>query len=112
MSGGNTALFRSPAPGRQTLARAVRTALGAAPCAGGRTGLDRRDGAGPGAALHAAELLDESAQGGRHVQVPIPINFPPGPAVLTTVLEYRCNALQDVLRPIGMELNMAFEVLS
>src|SRR5574343_199813 len=47
-----------------------------------------------------------------NLQIPIPINFPPGPAVLTTVLEYRCNALQDVLRPINVELNMPFEVLS
>ena len=59
----------------------------------------------------ALRNMDALAPGELNLQVPIPINFPPGPAVLTTVLEYRCNALQYVLRPIGVELNMAFEVL-
>ena len=59
----------------------------------------------------ALRSIDALAPGELNMQVPIPINFPPGPAVLTSVLEYRCNALQDVLRPIGVELNMAFEVL-
>ena len=59
----------------------------------------------------ALRNMDALAPGELNLQVPIPINFPAGPAVLTTVLEYRCNALQDVLRPIGLELNMAFEVL-
>ena len=59
----------------------------------------------------ALRNMDALAPNELNLQVPIPINFPPGPAVLTTVLEYRCNALQDVLRPIGVELNMAFEVL-
>ena len=60
----------------------------------------------------ALRSIDALAPGELNMQVPIPINFPPGPAVLTSVLEYRCNALQDVLRPINVELNMPFEVLS
>lgn len=59
----------------------------------------------------ALRAMDALAPNELNLQVPIPINFPPGPAVLTTVLEYRCNALQAVFRPIGVELNMAFEVL-
>ena len=55
--------------------------------------------------------MDALAPGELNVQVPVPVYFPPGPARLTTVLEYHCNALQDVVRPIGVELNMVFEVL-
>lgn len=60
----------------------------------------------------ALRNMDALAPGELNLQIPIPTNFPPGPAMLATVLEYRCNPLQDVLRPIGVELNMAFEVLS
>lgn len=59
----------------------------------------------------ALRNMDALAPGELNLQVPIPSIFPPGPATLTTVLEYRCNPLQDLLRPISVELNMAFEVL-
>lgn len=42
----------------------------------------------------ALRNMDALAPGELNLQVPIPINFPAGPAALTTVLEYRCNALQ------------------
>lgn len=59
----------------------------------------------------ALRNMDALAPGELNLQVPIPINFPAGPAVLTTVLEYRCNPLQDVVRPIPVEMNIPFEVL-
>ena len=55
--------------------------------------------------------MDAQAPGQLNLQVQIPLSFPPGPGRLTTILEYRCNALQDVLRPIGVEMNIPFEVL-
>lgn len=59
----------------------------------------------------ALRSMDALAPGQLNVQVAIPINFPPGPATMNTVLEYRCNALQDILRPIGVEMVIPFEVL-
>ena len=58
----------------------------------------------------ALRNMDALAPNELNLQVPIPATFPPGAATLTTVLEYRCNPLQDVLRPINVELNMPFEV--
>lgn len=56
--------------------------------------------------------MDAEAPGELNLHVQIPLSFPPGPGRLTTILEYRCNALQDVLRPIGVEMTVPFEVLS
>lgn len=55
--------------------------------------------------------MDAMAPGELNVQMLVPANFPPGPASMTTVLEYRCNPLQDVARPIPVEMNIPFEVL-
>ena len=60
----------------------------------------------------ALRNMDAMAPGQLNLQVPIPPAFPPGPASLTTVLEYRCNPLQDVLRPINVEMAIPFEVVS
>ena len=35
----------------------------------------------------------------------------PGPAKMVTVLRYRCNPMQDLLRPIGVQMTIPFEVL-
>ena len=59
----------------------------------------------------ALRNMDALAPGQLNLQVPIPTYFPPGPATLTTVLEYRCNLLQDIFRPINVEMNISFEVL-
>lgn len=58
----------------------------------------------------ALRNMDALAPGELNLQAPIPINFPPGPASMTTVLEYRCNPLQDVSSPIPVEMNIPFEV--
>jgi len=55
--------------------------------------------------------MDSAAPGELNLLVPVPLSFPPGPGKLTTMLEYRCNPLQDVVRPIGLEMNIPFEVL-
>lgn len=55
--------------------------------------------------------MDALAPGELNVQLPVPINFPAGPAIMTTIFEYRCNPLQDLFRPIGVEMNIPFEVL-
>lgn len=55
--------------------------------------------------------MDALAPGQLNVQAAIPINFPPGPATFNTVLEYRCNPLQDLVRPIGVEMVIPFEVV-
>ena len=55
--------------------------------------------------------MDALAPGELNVQLPVPIDFPAGPANMTTILEYRCNPLQDLFRPIGVEMNIPFEVL-
>lgn len=60
----------------------------------------------------ALREMDASAPGELNLLVPIPAYFPPGQARLSTISEYRCNALQDVLRPINVEMNMWFEVRS
>lgn len=73
----------------------------------------RHEGGGPQVMTpRALRNMDAMAPGELNVQMTIPVGFPPGPAVMTTVLEYRCNALQDVLRPIGVEMQIPFEVLS
>ena len=59
----------------------------------------------------ALRSMDALTPGQHNVQVAIPINFPPGPATFNTVLEYRCNPLQDLMRPIGVEMAIPFEVL-
>lgn len=59
----------------------------------------------------ALREMNASAPGELNLLVPIPTYFPPGQARLSTILEYRCNALQDVLRPINVEMNIWFEVL-
>lgn len=55
--------------------------------------------------------MDAEAPGELNIQVPVPLAFPAGPAKLTTILEYRCNALQDLVRPIPFEMHIPFEVL-
>lgn len=55
--------------------------------------------------------MDAEAPGELNLQVHIPLNFPVGAGKLTTILEYRCNALQDLIRPIGLEMNIPFEVI-
>ena len=55
--------------------------------------------------------MDAEAPGELNLQVPIPVAFPPGKAKLTTILEYRCNLLQDLVRPIPVEMHIHFEVL-
>lgn len=60
----------------------------------------------------AIRNMDAMAPGELNVQMLVPANFPPGPASMTTVLEYRCNPLQDVARPIPVEMNIPFEVLT
>jgi hypothetical protein len=59
----------------------------------------------------ALRNMDALAPGELNLQVPIPLSFPPGPATLTTVLEYRCNPLQDIARPIPVEMSVPFEVV-
>ena len=59
----------------------------------------------------AIRNMDAMAPGELNVQMLVPANFPPGPGSMTTVLEYRCNPLQDVARPIPVEMNIPFEVL-
>mgnify|MGYP003510480865 CR=1 FL=1 len=59
----------------------------------------------------AIRNMDAMAPGELNVQMLVPANFPPGPGSMTTVLEYRCNPLQYVARPIPVEMNIPFEVL-
>ena len=59
----------------------------------------------------AIRNMDAMAPGELNVQMLVPANFPPGPGSMTTVLEYSCNPLQDVARPIPVEMNIPFEVL-
>jgi hypothetical protein len=44
-------------------------------------------------------------------QMQVPLSFPPGPARMVTVLQYRCNPIQDLFRPIGVQMTIPFEVL-
>jgi hypothetical protein len=59
----------------------------------------------------AIRNMDAMAPDELNVQMLVPANFPPGPGSMTTVLEYRCNPLQHVVRPIPVEMNIPFEVL-
>ncbi len=59
----------------------------------------------------AIRNMDAMAPGELNEQMLVPANFPPGPGSMTTVLEYRCNPLQYVARPIPVEMNIPFEVL-
>lgn len=55
--------------------------------------------------------MDALAPGQLNVQIQVPDSFPPGHAVMTTILEYRCNPLQDIARPIPVEMSVPFEVV-
>lgn len=60
----------------------------------------------------ALREMDAHAPGQLNVRLRVPYEFPPGKGVASTVLEYRCNPLQDVLRPINVEMNIPFEVVA
>ncbi len=55
--------------------------------------------------------MDALAPGVLRVQMQVPLSFPPGPARMVTVLQYRCNPIQDLFRPIGVQMTIPFEVL-
>ncbi len=59
----------------------------------------------------ALRIMDEIAPGRLNVSLRIPPEFPPGAGTMNTVLEYRCNPLQDLIRPIQVEMVVPFEVL-
>ena len=60
----------------------------------------------------AIRAMDALAPGELNLIVRVPETFRPGRAVFTTVLEYRCNPLQDLLRPIYVRMDIPFEVIS
>lgn len=59
----------------------------------------------------AIRAMDAAAPGILRVTMQIPIGFPPGPAEMVTVLQYRCNPIQDLFRPIGVQMTIPLEVL-
>lgn len=59
----------------------------------------------------AIREMDAANPGVLRVPMQIPFSFPPGPAKMVTVLRYRCNPMQDLLRPIGVQMTIPFEVL-
>ena len=59
----------------------------------------------------AIRNMNALAPGELNLIVPIPETFRPGVAVFSTVLEYRCNPLQDLVRPIHVQMHVPFEVL-
>ena len=59
----------------------------------------------------ALRTMDAMAPGQLNIRMRIPEEFPPGKGTINTVLEYRCNPLQDVMRPIQIEMNIPFEVV-
>ena len=59
----------------------------------------------------AIRQMDSLAPGELNLILPVPTTFRPGPAVFSTVLEYRCNPLQDLIRPIYVQMHIAFEVM-
>jgi hypothetical protein len=58
----------------------------------------------------AIRNMNALAPGELNLIVRIPETFRPGPAVFSTVLEYRCNPLQDLVRPIHVQMHVVFEV--
>ena len=59
----------------------------------------------------AIREMDAANPGVLRVQMQIPFGFPPGPAKMVTVLQYRCNPLQDLFRPINVQMSIPLEVL-
>ncbi len=59
---------------------------------------------------YALRAMDAMAPGKLNVRLRVPYEFPVGKGTMTTVLEYRCNPLQDVLRPISVEMAIPFVV--
>lgn len=59
----------------------------------------------------ALRKMDAAAPGEIHLSIPIPPYMPPGRADLVTVLAYRCNPLQDIMRPIDVQMRIPFQVL-
>lgn len=71
----------------------------------------RHDSIGPQLMTpYALRTMDAMAPGQLNIRMRIPEEFPPGKGTINTVLEYRCNPLQDVMRPIQVEMNIPFEV--
>lgn len=60
---------------------------------------------------YALRTMDAMAPGQLNIRMQIPEGFPPGRGTVNTVLEYRCNPLQDLVRPIQVEMNIPFEVV-
>lgn len=58
----------------------------------------------------ALRQMDALAPGELNLNIRVPETFRPGSAVFSTILEYRCNPLQDVLRPIYVQMHIPFEV--
>jgi len=56
--------------------------------------------------------MDAQAPGRMNIRLRVPYEFPPGRGTMNTTLEYRCNPLQDVLRPINVQMNVPFEVVA
>jgi len=60
---------------------------------------------------YALKAMDAMAPGKLNVRMRVPTEFPVGKGTFTTVLVYRCNPLQDLFRPIELEMNVPFEVV-
>lgn len=58
----------------------------------------------------ALRQMNAMAPGELNLILPLPATFRPGPGVFSTVLEYRCNPLQDLIRPIHVQMHVPFEV--
>ena len=55
--------------------------------------------------------IDAAAPGRLERKVALPHEIAPGPASVKSSMIYRCNMLQDVLRPIYVQTEFKFEVL-
>ena len=72
----------------------------------------RYEGAGPQLmTAQGIRDMDAGYPGGLRVNMLVPVGFPPGPARMVTLLQYRCNPLQDIMRPIEVVMTVPFEVM-
>lgn len=59
----------------------------------------------------ALRKMDAMAPGEVHMALRIPDYVPSGRAQMVTALAYSCNPLQDIVRPVNVEMIAPFEVL-
>jgi len=72
----------------------------------------RYDMGGPGMmSASALDRMNAAAPNELHQAYLIPAYIRPGPATMTTTMAYSCNILHDLIRPIPVDVVIAFEVL-